>query len=295
MARGGGGRGARGATTTATSKKARGGGSAGGGGSSRGGAKKKAPSWRRRPPPSPTDSSDGGGSISTTTTTTTNNTTTTTSGSSDGGGRRGAARRAAELGRLRTQLALSALAVRDVAPDGNCLFRAVADQLGEPAAHASYRARVCDWMAEHPEDFLPFYDGPSTYETYVAGMRRDGRWAGNLEVRLEGEVRGTGEGWPLLLVVYGLGDSERFSRRGWGGGRERGGRVRPVCAAASLWLAFLGFRSVWGTGGVPTPTPSSPLAVGCVAWRARHPGADASAPAAEHLCARARLLLPGRC
>lgn len=294
MARGGGGRGARGATTAATSKKARGGGSAGGGGSSRGGAKKKAPSRRHRPPPSPTDSSDGGGSISTTTTTTTNNTTTTT-GSSDGSGRRGAARRAAELGRLRTQLALSALAVRDVAPDGNCLFRAVADQLGEPAAHASYRARVCDWMAEHPEDFLPFYDGPSTYETYVAGMRRDGRWAGNLEVRLEGRVRRTGEGRPLLLVVYGLGDSEPLSRRGQGGRREGGGRVRPVGAAASLWLAFLRSWSAWGTGGVPTPTTSSPLAVGCVAWRARHPGADTSAPVAERFCARARSLLAGRC
>lgn len=186
MARGG-GRGGRAAAAAgaSTTKKARGGGGCTGVGSGgRGGAKKRAPSRRRRrPPPSPTDSSDGDGGGSTTTTATT--ATTATSGS-DGSGRRGAARRAAELGRLRTQLALSALAVRDVAPDGNCLFRAVADQLGEPAAHASYRSRVCDWMAGHPQDFLPFYDGPATYDAYVQGMRRDGRWAGNLEVRFWG-------------------------------------------------------------------------------------------------------------
>jgi len=77
--------------------------------------------------------------------------------------------------------------------------RPVADQLGEPDKHASFRSSVCDYMLEHPDDFAPFYDGGNgTYEAYVSGMRRDGRWAGNLEVRCTRSVCDVPLRWSFL-------------------------------------------------------------------------------------------------
>ena len=47
-------------------------------------------------------------------------------------------------------------------PDGNCLYRAVEDQLAPEAApdsatdHEQLRARAADYMRAHEKDFAPF-------------------------------------------------------------------------------------------------------------------------------------------
>jgi OTU domain-containing protein 6 len=118
-----------------------------------------------------------------------------------------------ELARLHAQLAPLGLAVRPVAADGNCLFRAVSDQLSllqvrttaaaataTPPDHAGLRRRAAEHIRLHPADFGPFLpyetgDGYPEGETpppaavraavdaYCARMSRPGVWGGHPELR----------------------------------------------------------------------------------------------------------------
>jgi OTU domain-containing protein 3 len=83
--------------------------------------------------------------------------------------------------------------VVDMAADGNCLFRSLADQLfGDHGdAHDGVRDEICDYLAGHEADFAFFLDlddettagdDASTYDAYVEQMRQDGEWGGHLEL-----------------------------------------------------------------------------------------------------------------
>jgi len=94
----------------------------------------------------------------------------------------------AEAARFRAQLhALGSLVIREVRGDGNCMFRAVADQVtGSEGAHAAMRTACCDFMLAHPDDFAPFLleeEGHGSLDAYVAAMRRNAEWGGNLELQ----------------------------------------------------------------------------------------------------------------
>ena len=94
-----------------------------------------------------------------------------------------------------------ALRVREIISDGNCLYRAVADQLrftapaASPAAagslldFAALRALAAEHMQQHSEDYAPFLGldaaGPE-YAAYLAAVRRaagEVEWGGQLEIR----------------------------------------------------------------------------------------------------------------
>ena len=67
--------------------------------------------------------------------------------------------------------------------DGNCLFRAFADQLhGCPHEHPSLRTLAVDFMAQHPDDFAPFMEDDELFEDYLSRMRRDKVWGGQQEL-----------------------------------------------------------------------------------------------------------------
>jgi OTU domain-containing protein 3 len=78
--------------------------------------------------------------------------------------------------------------------DGNCLFRALSDQMfGDYGnGHDQVRADVCDFMEENKDDFSMFLvldDGDAKeeedaqdFESYIEHMRQDGEWGGNLEL-----------------------------------------------------------------------------------------------------------------
>ena len=70
-----------------------------------------------------------------------------------------------------------------VEADGNCFFRALADQkFGDEGRHGELRARVVEYIEAKREDFAPFVEDDEKFEDYVARMSRDGEWAGHLEV-----------------------------------------------------------------------------------------------------------------
>jgi OTU domain-containing protein 3 len=85
------------------------------------------------------------------------------------------------------------LTIVDMNADGNCLFRALSDQLfGDYGNHHDeIRSDVCDFMADNQDDFKVFLvfedDGEEEedakdFESYLKNMREDGEWGGNLEL-----------------------------------------------------------------------------------------------------------------
>lgn len=91
------------------------------------------------------------------------------------------------------------LQVHEIAPDGHCLFTAIADQLAllgilspSQANYAVVRQTASQYMLSHPDDFLPFLplpsgDGglasPEAFEAYCAAVRDTAEWGGEPEIR----------------------------------------------------------------------------------------------------------------
>ena len=72
---------------------------------------------------------------------------------------------------LAAQLRPLRLALREVPGDGNCLFRALSDQLyGEDARHAEIRADVVDYMRRNREDFEPFLVDETSFERHLQNL-----------------------------------------------------------------------------------------------------------------------------
>lgn len=83
---------------------------------------------------------------------------------------------------LKHQLAGLNLQLKDTMGDGNCLFRACADQFfGTEGNHSDLRAEVCQYIEQHADHFNSFLDN-ETVEAHVAKMRKNGTYGGNIEL-----------------------------------------------------------------------------------------------------------------
>ncbi|GLC46448.1 hypothetical protein PLESTF_000847500 [Pleodorina starrii] len=84
---------------------------------------------------------------------------------------------------LGTELAALGLRIKDITGDGNCFFRALGDQLqGDERQHVQLRQRVVSYIFDHQEDFSPFVEDDESFDSYIARMKKDGVWAGYMEV-----------------------------------------------------------------------------------------------------------------
>ncbi|KAG5747991.1 hypothetical protein H9Q72_003300 [Fusarium xylarioides] len=133
------------------------------------------------------------------------------------------------------------LVEKDIAPDGHCLFSAVADQLGQndiplgdsdtkDPAYKTVRRVASEYMLEHGDDFAPFLE--DDLQDYARKMRDTAEWGGQLELmalarqykaeirvvqdgRLEriGEEEGAESGKTLWLAYYrhGYGLGEHYN------------------------------------------------------------------------------------
>jgi len=71
-----------------------------------------------------------------------------------------------------------------VAGDGNCLFRAIADQMeGNPEVHAKYRKRICEFIETNRYDYEPFIEDDEPCEEYMVRMKRNATWGGQMEIQ----------------------------------------------------------------------------------------------------------------
>ncbi|KZT58156.1 cysteine proteinase [Calocera cornea HHB12733] len=84
---------------------------------------------------------------------------------------------------LDAQLRSMGLRVVPTEGDGNCLFRALSDQLyGTDRYHATLRKEVCDWLADYPDRYRGFVDDDRSLEDHIAVMRQLGTYGGHLEL-----------------------------------------------------------------------------------------------------------------
>ncbi|KAM8990166.1 OTU domain-containing protein 3 [Ara ararauna] len=83
-------------------------------------------------------------------------------------------------GGLARQLWALGLKLREVPGDGNCLFRALGDQLeGHSRNHLRHRQETVDYMIQQREDFEPFVEDDVPFERHVYNLAKPGTFAGN--------------------------------------------------------------------------------------------------------------------
>ncbi|KAF8063988.1 hypothetical protein FPV67DRAFT_1697873 [Lyophyllum atratum] len=90
---------------------------------------------------------------------------------------------AASTALLTTQLRALGLYPADTIGDGNCLFRALSDQLyGSPSRHMELRGQICDWIEKHRERYEPFVEDERGLETHLQCMREHATYGGHMEL-----------------------------------------------------------------------------------------------------------------
>jgi hypothetical protein len=73
--------------------------------------------------------------------------------------------------------------IEHCAEDGNCLFRALADQLiGGQEGHMEIRQKTMDYMVANKDAFLPFIIDSESFEHYIARKRKPFTFANDLEI-----------------------------------------------------------------------------------------------------------------
>ncbi|GAB1524372.1 OTU-like cysteine protease [Rhizoctonia solani] len=90
---------------------------------------------------------------------------------------------AANTAELTTQLRSMGLYAAPTLGDGNCLFRALSDQIyGTPNEHLTLRKEICAFMAAHKERFEAFVDDDRSWDQHISTMRNNGTYGGHLEL-----------------------------------------------------------------------------------------------------------------
>ncbi|CDU23164.1 uncharacterized protein SPSC_01794 [Sporisorium scitamineum] len=117
---------------------------------------------------------------------------------------------------LNAQLKRMGLYAANTTGDGNCLFRALSDQLyGNPSRHAQLRQETCDHLAARPEKFAGFVDD-KPFDQYIRLMRENGTYGGHLELHAfaqmkQKQIKIVQPG--LVYVVEGVDDTPEARRR----------------------------------------------------------------------------------
>lgn len=76
---------------------------------------------------------------------------------------------------LTDQLRSLGLYAANTLGDGNCLFRALSDQLyGTAAHHLQLRKDICDWIEAHKERYAPFVEDERGLDVHLRCMREPG-------------------------------------------------------------------------------------------------------------------------
>ncbi|KAK2000200.1 OTU-domain-containing protein [Colletotrichum falcatum] len=159
--------------------------------------------------------------------------------------------RGAEKTYMLNEFKTHSLAEKEIAPDGHCLFSAVADQLahkGIPLGGSAdaaqqqqpykvVRRAAAEWMVSHPDDFAPFLE--EDLEAYARKIRDTAEWGGQLELAALANVYGV----EIRVVQDG-----RTERIGPSAGDDADGAAseEPGAGRKEIWLAY--YRHGYGLG-----------------------------------------------
>lgn len=91
--------------------------------------------------------------------------------------------------KFREQLVRFGLKVKEIGADGNCMFRALSDQLkGNETHHMEYRAECADYIEENKELYKFFIEDDEDIDDYIKWIRQDARWGGQLEMNALAQI-----------------------------------------------------------------------------------------------------------
>ncbi|XP_020623841.1 OTU domain-containing protein 6B-like isoform X2 [Orbicella faveolata] len=93
-----------------------------------------------------------------------------------------------EAEKLKEILASKCLSIKEISPDGNCLYNAVADQLSrrnQQTEMQTLRKLAADYILNHQDDFLPFLTDAKTdqFVQYCEEIASTTTWGGHLEIQ----------------------------------------------------------------------------------------------------------------
>ncbi|KAL8305939.1 hypothetical protein RB597_003409 [Gaeumannomyces tritici] len=168
--------------------------------------------------------------------------------------------RSAEAAHMARELAAHALAEKAIAPDGHCLFSAVADQLSllsiplqqtttttttgsnsnsnkddaRPPPYRVVRRAAAAYVASHAGDFAPFLEEP--LESYVRKIGEGAEWGGHMELLALASTYGV----EVRVVADGRTAVVRPAGRE---GEKEGEGEEPL---RQIWLAY--YRHGFGLG-----------------------------------------------
>ncbi|THH05991.1 hypothetical protein EW146_g9750 [Bondarzewia mesenterica] len=84
---------------------------------------------------------------------------------------------------LTEQLSQLGLYAANTLGDGNCLFRALSDQLyGTESHHLHLRMDICDWIEKHKARYEPFVEDERGIDVHLRLMRQPATYGGHLEL-----------------------------------------------------------------------------------------------------------------
>ncbi|CAA7264042.1 unnamed protein product [Cyclocybe aegerita] len=84
---------------------------------------------------------------------------------------------------LNDQLSMLGLYAVNTLGDGNCLFRALSDQLhGSDSLHATLRREICNWIEEHKARYEPFVEDERGIDAHIRCMRANATFGGHMEL-----------------------------------------------------------------------------------------------------------------
>lgn len=99
-----------------------------------------------------------------------------------------------EAEKLKEILATRGLSIKEITPDGHCLYNAIADQLSrrnQQTGMQTLRKLAADYMLSHQDDFLPFLTDAKTGKLYTSDqfvqyceeIAATASWGGHLEIQ----------------------------------------------------------------------------------------------------------------
>ncbi|KNG76879.1 hypothetical protein PFMG_02972 [Plasmodium falciparum IGH-CR14] len=87
--------------------------------------------------------------------------------------------------------------IKSIRTDGNCLFRAVSDQLyNHEENYKEIRKKVVEHLLKNEELYKNFIEYDESYKSYIERISLDGTWGGQLELQAVGEI------YKVNILIY---------------------------------------------------------------------------------------------
>ncbi|SOV77298.1 OTU-like cysteine protease, putative [Plasmodium sp. gorilla clade G3] len=87
--------------------------------------------------------------------------------------------------------------IKSIRTDGNCLFRAVSDQLyNHEENYKEIRKKVVEHLLQNEELYKNFIEYDESYKSYIERISLDGTWGGQLELQAVGEI------YKVNILIY---------------------------------------------------------------------------------------------